>query len=509
MDVKTPALIYDYANRGSLQDIILKKDIKLDWNFKWSMLNDLCRGMRYIHHSSIKYHGNLKSRNCVVDSRWVLKLTDFGLPNVYSNQNFSRTLNLSDLLWTAPEHLRQTTIRDQVIISIGSQTGDIYSFGIIMQEVIVRGTPFCMMGLSEEEIIGKIRKPPPLLRPSVSKTAAPPEYVNIMRDCWSEQPELRPSFDQLASMFKSLNGEKKVNIVDLMFKMIEQYTNNLEELVREKTEKLEEEKKKFEKLLSEMLPKTVAESLMSGESVPPEQFDMVTIYFSDIVGFTTISAFSSPIEVVTLLNDLYTMFDETINELRIGLHSGACVTGVVGLKMPRYCLFGDTVNTASRMESTSQAYRIHVSESCADILDEIGGYHLEFRGVTELKGKGMHKTFWLTGKDGFEKQLPEPFISEKNHGVDDQLIEQIKKIVAERQVQKLDEDVHQNEAKINSVPTISADTNYSFFGLKFIFYRKGKTNLSDYNNLFLKKNLFLAILTPSNLVNKSFNMAQI
>lgn len=179
---------------------------------------------------------------------------------------------------------------------------------------------------------------------------------------------------------------------------------------------------------------------MSGESVPPEQFDMVTIYFSDIVGFTTISAFSSPIEVVTLLNDLYTMFDETINEfdvykvetigdaymvvsglplrngnkhageiatmalnllhncgkfeirhlpgiplrLRIGLHSGACVTGVVGLKMPRYCLFGDTVNTASRMESTSQAYRIHVSESCADILKEIGGYHLEYRGLVDL-----------------------------------------------------------------------------------------------------------------------------
>jgi guanylate cyclase 2F len=56
----------------------------------------------------------------------------------------------SDLLWTAPEHLRQTTIRDQVVMSIGSQAGDIYSFGIIMQEVIVRGTPFCMLGLSDE-----------------------------------------------------------------------------------------------------------------------------------------------------------------------------------------------------------------------------------------------------------------------------------------------------------------------------------------------------------------------
>jgi class 3 adenylate cyclase len=185
----------------------------------------------------------------------------------------------------------------------------------------------------------------------------------------------------------------------------------------------------------------VAEALISGQTVQPESFDCVTIYFSDIVGFTTISAYSSPIEVVQLLNDLYTMFDEicTYNDvykvetigdaymvvsglplrngnahageiatmalnllhhcgkfkikhlpgvplrLRIGMHSGACVTGVVGLKMPRYCLFGDTVNTASRMESTSQAYRIHVSESTQKILEEIGGYHLDFRGVTELK----------------------------------------------------------------------------------------------------------------------------
>ena len=120
----------------------------------------------------------MKSRNCVVDSRWVLKLTDYGLPSIYSNQKYSRTLNLSgkkvssqyrdlsfkiklttkmvialDLLWTAPEHLRQTTIRDQVVLSIGSQSGDIYSFGIIMQEIIVRGTPFCMMGLTDEGLI--------------------------------------------------------------------------------------------------------------------------------------------------------------------------------------------------------------------------------------------------------------------------------------------------------------------------------------------------------------------
>ena len=61
----------------------------------------------------------------------------------------------------------------------------------------------------------------------------------------------------------------------------------------------------------------MAEALILGKSVPPESFDCVTIYFSDIVGFTTISAYSSPIEVVQLLNELYTMFDEILNDFDV------------------------------------------------------------------------------------------------------------------------------------------------------------------------------------------------
>ncbi|VDN16042.1 unnamed protein product [Dibothriocephalus latus] len=161
-----------------------------------------------------------------------------------------------------------------------------------------------------------------------------------------------------------------------------------------------------------MLPLPVAQALVAGNPVDPEAFDNVTIYFGDIVGFSLISAKSTPLQIVDLLNDIYTTFDATIEKfdvyksqvdtiggtymvasglpirngnlhagevatmalellslsaalvirhlpdvpilLRIGIHSGACVAGVVGLKMPRYCLFGDTVDTASRMESASE-----------------------------------------------------------------------------------------------------------------------------------------------------------
>uniref|UniRef100_A0A3Q0SQE5 Guanylate cyclase n=1 Tax=Amphilophus citrinellus TaxID=61819 RepID=A0A3Q0SQE5_AMPCI len=449
------AVVTEHCSRGSLQDLLRNEDVKLDWMFKSSLVLDLIKGMKYLHHRDFP-HGRLKSRNCVVDGRFVLKITDYGFNELLESQKAPlEEPPPEDLFWTPPEILRDLTNSRK-----GTFKGDVYSFSIILQEVVVRGPPYCML-----EIIRKVKKPPPMCRPTVAPDQAPLECIQLMKQCWSEQPDRRPNFDEIFDRFKLINKGKKTNIIDSMLRMLEQYSSNLEDLIRERTEELEVEKQRTEKLLSEMLPPSVAEALKTGATVQPEYFDQVTIYFSDIVGFTTISSLSDPIEVVDLLNDLYTLFDavlsnhdvykvETIGDaymvasglpkrngnkhaaeianmslnilssvgtfhmrhmpdvpvrIRIGIHSGPCVAGVVGLTMPRYCLFGDTVNTASRMESTGLPYRIHVNMSTVKILRSLNeGYKIEVRGKTELKGKGIEETYWLVGKANFTKPLPKP-----------------------------------------------------------------------------------------------------
>ena len=236
-----------------------------------------------------------------------------------------------------------------------------------------------------------------------------------------------------------------------MISRLEAHSTRLEVIVAERTVELEEEKLRAELLLAELLPTSIVESLKKGIKIKPEAFDSVTIFFSDIVSFTSISAAGTPIDVVKMLNLMYTVFDDisskldvykvaTIGDayfvasgvpirnggrhaveicqmavelleacktleiphlpgqmlrLRIGIHSGPCLAGVVGVKMPRYLLFGDTIDIASMMESGGEPMKIHVSKQVAAILPE-NKFSLQKRlKPVFLKGYGTAESYWM------------------------------------------------------------------------------------------------------------------
>lgn len=223
--------------------------------------------------------------------------------------------------------------------------------------------------------------------------------------------------------------------------------------VRDTTRRAEEmaifQKGRADRLLLNILPPSVATRLMDDPSTIADGFQEVSVLFADLVDFTPLSEELSPHELVQLMDEIFTQFDalvevyglekiktigdaymlaggipspdslharkvasvaldmlETIAshttpggvplQIRIGIASGPVVAGVIGKKKFLYDLWGDTVNTASRLESTCPPGRIQISEHLHAHLE--GEFILEERGLIEIKGKGMRRTWFLNGK---------------------------------------------------------------------------------------------------------------
>ncbi|MBP1693888.1 MAG: adenylate/guanylate cyclase with and sensor [Chloroflexi bacterium] len=211
---------------------------------------------------------------------------------------------------------------------------------------------------------------------------------------------------------------------------------------------IEREEERSYTLLLNTLPASIADRLMRGETIA-DYFPSISVLFADIVDFTPLATRMAPVEVVQFLNQVFSTFDELTEartlekiktvgdaymvvsglpiprsdhaevmaelalemqaaianmilpnvsslQVRIGIHTGPVIAGVIGWRKFAYDLWGDTVNTASRMETHGLPGKIQVSKAYYELLK--GKYNFEERGEIDVKGKGKMRTFFLTGR---------------------------------------------------------------------------------------------------------------
>lgn len=234
-----------------------------------------------------------------------------------------------------------------------------------------------------------------------------------------------------------------VSVITLM--VLNYFINEKDEAYR----LLRIEEAKSEELLLNVLPREIAATLKNDNHTIADQFESISVLFADLVGFTPLTARMPPVDVVNLLNEIFSHFDSLVErygvekirtigdsymvaagapvpvpdharrlarlalemrdylqshefapdlhiEFRIGMNSGPAVGGVIGRKRFVYDVWGDAVNIASRMESQGVAGRIQVAQPMHDLI--CGEFIFEPRGVIEIKGKGQMQTWFLEGE---------------------------------------------------------------------------------------------------------------
>jgi class 3 adenylate cyclase len=215
------------------------------------------------------------------------------------------------------------------------------------------------------------------------------------------------------------------------------------------------ERERSEKLLLNILPAPIATRLKDGQKIIADQFDEVTVLFVDIANFTPLASSISPVDLVNMLNGIFSLFDSIVEkhglekiktmgdaymavgglpistpdhaesvanvaleileefpkiakfglQLRLGIHTGPVVAGIIGKNKFNYDLWGDTVNIASRMQSHGQPNTIQVTAKTYEYLKD--KYELQARGEIAVRGKGSMEVYLLNGRSSNYSRIEE------------------------------------------------------------------------------------------------------
>ncbi len=257
--------------------------------------------------------------------------------------------------------------------------------------------------------------------------------------------------DLILTVKEAIRGFYQGQQLEEQNKLLDRHNKELELQVAERTKQLQAEKKKSDQLLLNVLPNEIATELKEKGEATPRHYEMVTILFTDFQEFTKLAAEASPQELIHTLNECYSAFDDIIDrhniekiktigdaymcagglpsenttnaidmvdaaceimqwvttwnakrvarglnswDVRIGIHTGKLIAGVIGKKKFAYDVWGDAVNTAARMESSGEAGKVNVSQATYDYIKD--KYPCTYRGKIQAKGKGEIDMYFVS-----------------------------------------------------------------------------------------------------------------
>eukprot|EP00730_Choanoeca_flexa_P002424 TRINITY_DN11046_c0_g1_i1.p1 TRINITY_DN11046_c0_g1~~TRINITY_DN11046_c0_g1_i1.p1 ORF type:complete len:924 (+),score=181.28 TRINITY_DN11046_c0_g1_i1:281-2773(+) len=426
-----PLMVQEYADNKSLHDVLHNTTIGFGPDSLMSMLSNIVDGMVFLHsHDPLIIHGHLSSYNILVDSNFRCKIADW-------LGSCSPVLMVKDgSPWLAPEASSGPV----------TEASDVYSFSVIARECFSRNDPHHVQTVFDDmdDDLDTSDETPfdPLSASANSRlwkrhnslyVPMPEPIENIVKSCGSLTPARRPDFLDLRHQIKKMR-----------------FRTLGDEFVQRGVEG-----DRQNKVLQQVFPSHIVEALKRGDRPESEEKSNVAVLFADIVGFTRISSTLTASQVAEMLDRLYCKMDMIISELglyklevigdciivvanlfgdnedkhvsdlsrfalralqaaaetpilsgsdmgsvniRCGIHVGPVTAMVLGKLSPKYSLFGNTVNMASRMESSCIPMYTQLSEDAARILrcsDAKLATQLVPRGQVDIKGKGLVKTYWL------------------------------------------------------------------------------------------------------------------
>ncbi|XP_055350615.1 atrial natriuretic peptide receptor 1-like [Paramacrobiotus metropolitanus] len=423
IDMDDALMVSDYCQKGNI--LTLFDMMQMDKEFQFSLIMDIIQGVAYLHSTLQDAHGFLKPTHCLIDQRFTLKIAKFRYRDIVRHlANNDLLIEQPDTLWMAPEHRSNPKLHR-------SRSGDIYSIGLLILTILQQHAPdFAEMTFQTNTIA---------------------EMDTLIKTCTKRDPRKRPTIQALATRLQRVQNRHGIshgNIVERTITKFSAYVVTLEAAVTLRTQELNHERAKCDTLLMEMLPLFVVEQLRNRSAVIAKTFASVSVYFGELDGFASWAAQTDVKQALKILTRLCTVLDEGISEfnvlkvenirdsylvvggipvqesaeahaitvcemalalpavlvakplnpqflLRAGIHSGPCAAGVIGLKVPRYCLFGDTVNMASRMATYGDAGKVHLTEDTASLTAGYPPLTSCERGWLDVRGKGRVRTFWL------------------------------------------------------------------------------------------------------------------